>query len=125
MNVGDGIVLTDVQRVELLKVFGAFVPAVTRVDVFGSRALGTFRAGSDVDIVVDGAVDAVLLDRIAGALADSFLSIFADVTSYAVLADDAFGRAVRRDARALFHADDLAAAPPFVPVDGATGWYRA
>lgn len=124
MSGGDGIDLTDAQRAELLKVCGAFAPRVTRVDVFGSRATGSARAGSDVDLVLMGDVDAASLGRIARALDDSYLSIFADVTAYAMLGDDGFGRAVRRSARVLFDADDLVAAPPFVPVDGLARWYH-
>jgi len=119
------ILLTPAQRDELLKVFGAFVPAVTRVDVFGSRASGSARPGSDVDLVVDGAVDDAVVARIARALDDSYLSIFADVTSYAALSDDSFGRAVRQSARPLFDAEDLRAAPRFNPVDGRSDWYHA
>jgi predicted nucleotidyltransferase len=124
MNPPD-ILLTTRQRDELLKVFGMFVPAVTRVDIFGSRATGRARPGSDVDLVVDGDIDPATLARMARALDDSYLSIFADVTSYGALGGGAFAEAVRRSARPLFDAGMLASAPPFVPAEGLASWYHA
>ena len=118
------ILLTAMQRRRLLEVFGAFAPPVERVDVYGSRARGTARAGSDVDLIVAGSLDQAIVSRIASALNDSYLSIFADVTAYALLQDDGFAATVRREALPLFDASDLAAAPPFSPVDGLREWYR-
>ncbi len=118
------ILLTDIQRRRLLEVLGCFAPPVERVDVFGSRARGTARTGSDIDLVVAGPVGADTVRRISSALADSYLSIFADVTAYALLQDDAFAAEVRRSAVPLFDAADLAAAPPFRPVAGLPEWYR-
>ncbi|MCP3735986.1 nucleotidyltransferase domain-containing protein [Sphingomonas sp. RP10(2022)] len=115
--------LTAVQRRRLLEVLGCFAPPVERVDVFGSRVRGTARPGSDVDLVVDGRIDAQTVRRIASALSDSYLGIFADVAAYSLLEDDDFAREVRRDAVPLFDAADLAAAPPFRPVDGLREWY--
>lgn len=117
------ILLTDMQRRRLLEVFGAFAPPVERVDVYGSRARGTARAGSDVDLIVAGQIDRTTIGRIASALDDSYLSILADVTAYSLLRDDGFAAAVRREAVPLFDADELAAAPPFSPVDGLREWY--
>lgn len=117
------ISLTGTQRRRLLEVFGAFAPPVERVDVYGSRARGTARAGSDVDLIVTGPLDHRMIARIASALDDSYLSIFADVTAYSLLQDDGFAAVVRREALPLFDAAELAAAPPFSPVDGLPEWY--
>lgn len=46
--------LTDRQREQLQAIFGRH-PWVTRVWVFGSRATGKFRPGSDLDLAVEGA----------------------------------------------------------------------
>lgn len=116
--------LTETQRRRLLEVLGHYAPPIERVDVFGSRARGTARPGSDVDLVVAGPVSAATVRNIASALADSYLSIFADVTAYDLLQDDSFAGEVRRYAVPLFDAADLAAAPPFRPVAGLLEWYR-
>lgn len=120
----DDIILTAKQRDDLLCVLGSFAPPVERVDVYGSRARGTAHRGSDIDLVLAGAIDARTLLSVSGALEDSYLSIFADVTAYGLLAPGTFADQVRRHARTLFTADDLAGAPPFVPVDGLPEWYR-
>ncbi len=120
----ESILLTDKQRHDLLSVFGCFAPPVTRVDVYGSRATGSARVGSDVDLVVDGPVQPDTVAWIAAALEDSYLSIAADVTAYCMLSDDLFAREVRRTAKPLFNARELANAPPFTPVDGLAEWYR-
>ncbi|WP_445193573.1 nucleotidyltransferase family protein [Sphingomonas sp. Tas61C01] len=115
--------LTDTQRRRLLEVLGCFAPPIERVDVFGSRVRGTARAGSDVDLIVAGPVSYETVARLSSALADSYLSIFADVTAYALLQDDDFAREVRRYAIPLFDAAELAAAPPFRPLAGLREWY--
>lgn len=120
----DGITLTAKQRHDLLSVFGRFAPPVTAVDVFGSRARGDASTGSDVDLIVHGDVNLKTVLRIGSALDDSYLSIAADVTAYAMLKDDAFAREVRRAAKPLFSTMDLASAPAFRPVDGLLEWYR-
>lgn len=62
--------------------------------------------------------------RVAQALEDSYLSIYADVNAYSLLRQGAFADAVARTAKTLFTADELAAAPPFQPVDGLREWYQ-
>ena len=120
----DGIVLTDKQRRDLLTVLGCFAPPITGVDVYGSRARGNARPGSDVDLIVHGDVNLETVLRIASALEDSYLSIGADVTAYALLKPGLFADQVSRHAKPLFSAVDLAAAPIFWPVEGLQQWYR-
>lgn len=99
--------LTTQQRSVLLAVFAEFTPPVERVDVYGSRATGTARAGSDVDLIVAGQIDWSLCSRIRGAIDESYLSIFADVTAYELLVPGGFRDEVIRTAKTLFAADDL------------------
>lgn len=120
----DDVLLSVKQRDDLLKVLGCFAPAVEWVDVYGSRARGDARPGSDVDLVLGGALNLGTVLRVASALEDSYLSIAADVTAYALLKPGRFAEQVRRDARRLFSAAELAAAPPFWPVEGLREWYR-
>lgn len=120
----DAIILTEKQREDLLKAIGCFAPVVERVDVYGSRARGDAYAGSDVDLMLAGELDHDTVRRVAGALEDSYLSIHADVNAYSLLKQGAFADAVARTAKTLFTAAELAAAPPFQPVDGLLEWYR-
>ena len=102
--------LTPTQRSVLLATIGAFADVVERVDFYGSRARGTHRPGSDIDLVLVGSLDRRSVARIADAIEDSRLSIFADVTAYALLADDRYGAEILRTARPLFTREELIAA---------------
>lgn len=99
--------LTEQQRRVLADVLGRFAPPVQRVDVHGSRANGTARPGSDVDLVLAGPLDASALSRASAALAESYLSIGADLSAYALLADGPFRDRVLATAVPLFDAAAL------------------
>lgn len=117
------VVLTGPQREELLKVAGFFTPPITRVDVYGSRARGDALPGSDIDLVLAGDLDVATVSCVRRALADSLLSIFADVTAYSLLKPGAFADEIARDAVTLFDARELVSAPPFRPMSGLIEWY--
>lgn len=54
-----------------LKDIAAFLaryPEIEAVKIFGSRATGHYRNGSDIDIALCGPIDDILLSRIAGGL---------------------------------------------------------
>lgn len=65
-------------------VFEGF-PGVEEVQLYGSRAMGRYHAGSDVDLALLGEVNAVMLNRISEQLDDLLLpytfdlSIFEDI----------------------------------------------
>jgi predicted nucleotidyltransferase len=57
-------------------------PSIARVCVFGSRAKGTFRSESDVDLAIFGDVDGVLASLVAGELDELPLPYRFDVHAY-------------------------------------------
>ncbi len=58
-------------------------PEIERVGIFGSRALGTYKKASDIDIVLYGKlVDRHMANKVASALEDSILPYFVDVVAY-------------------------------------------
>jgi len=76
--------------VDLAEVQCALLPLRSRfrdVKVFGSRATGRARRGSDLDLVVYGA-DRRTLRLIAEALEESFLPMTADVLAYEAITSD-------------------------------------
>ena len=79
--------LTAGQRAALCDALVPFATAIERVDVYGSRARGDHRPGSDVDLVLIGPIDQATPLRIAAAIEASDLSIHADV----MRADDLSG----------------------------------
>lgn len=104
------IVLTDQQRGVLRKTLADFVPPIERVDAYGSRANGTARPGSDIDLVLAGPIDWAKLSRIRGAIEESYLSIFADVAAYDLMEEGGFRDQVLKTARPLFDRAELLAA---------------
>lgn len=69
---------------QLKNVFGHY-PEVEKVKIFGSRAIGNFRANSDIDLVLWGQIDEALLAKIAQALDDLPLPYLFDVKCYSDL----------------------------------------
>ena len=98
--------LTEVQREVLRSVLRRYADRVDRVGVYGSRARGTARRGSDIDIVLHGSVDADTVARIRADLEDSNLSIFADVTALDSVTHPGLLAEIEQFARPLFdHAE--------------------
>lgn len=67
--------------------------AISQVILFGSRAKGTFKATSDIDIALRGEIDIKLIARIKAEYEDSSLPFFVDIINYAK-ADEALRREI-------------------------------
>ena len=118
--------LTEQQYQALRRSLAPFARLLERVDVYGSRARGTHRPGSDIDLIVLGPVQLEDLLRIAVALDESDLSISADVTRYSEQLSPAFTAEVARDARPLFtQAELFAAQAEPVPARSYRDWWDA
>lgn len=80
------------------------------MDLYGSRARGTHRLGSDVDLLLVGALDADALTAIEAALEASDLILHVDVTASRAIATERFADEVARDRMCLFTRNELLAA---------------
>ncbi len=67
-------------------------PEVTRVRLFGSRAMGTNRPNSDIDIALWGRIDVSLLGQIKLELDELPLPYTFDVVVYSQIKHDALKR---------------------------------
>ena len=99
--------LTPKQHHILLDVLSRFADKIDRVDVYGSRARGDHRPGSDIDLILAGDLSLEDVLRISVALDESYLSIYADVARYGDNRNETFAGEVARDARTLFTAQTL------------------
>ena len=99
--------LTAPQLEALRAVFAPLADRFDAIAVYGSRATGCARPGSDVDLVVFGGRGERLIGELTGLLEDSDLSIFADVSSYEAITSEALRADIDRDAVVLFRAVDL------------------
>lgn len=108
----------SVRDVDILRqVFAPFAARIDRVCLFGSRATGTARENSDIDLVVYGALDEADLDRIWTMLDESSLPLRADVVGYDNIAHQPLREHIDRAAALLFSADDLRSAAIASPAE--------
>lgn len=78
-----GLSSTDIQKI--LKVFESF-PQIESALLYGSRAMGTYRDGSDIDLTLKGdPLDLKVLNRVSNALDDLLLPYQFDLSVYASL----------------------------------------
>lgn len=101
--------VTKAQRRALLAVFRPFAAQIDKVEIVGSRARGTHRPGSDIDLLIHGDVDAATLARLSTDLDESDLSISADLHLAGAPEDEALRPFFAADARPLFDGGDLRA----------------
>ncbi len=101
--------LSDASLALLAQTIAQFGEGVTRVDIFGSRATGAYRANSDIDLALHGDVTDATVDRLRTMYLESSLPLSVDVTSYE-RAYPPLRRHIDAVARSLFSAEDLKAA---------------
>jgi predicted nucleotidyltransferase len=77
-------------------------PEVLRVEIFGSRALGSFEDQSDVDLAVWGDLDPRLLARIMQELDELPLPYLFDVKAYDVIGHEPLKRHIDEFGKTLY-----------------------
>ncbi len=90
--------LTAAQHAQIAGVLGEY-PGITAVRVFGSRAKGTHRATSDLDLALSGTLDWRDVARIAGEFDDLDLPFRVDVLQYEALTHEALRAHIDRVGR--------------------------
>lgn len=101
----------SIRDVDILRrVFAPFAARIDRVCLFGSRATGTARENSDIDLVVYGALDEADIDRIWTMLDESSLPMRADVIGYGTISYQPLRDHIDKAAALLFSADDFRSA---------------
>lgn len=74
--------LTPRQRDLVQAVLAPFAARIDRVDVFGSRAMGTARPNSDINLAIRGQLSEAEVDRLWTLFDDSYLAVGVDVLAY-------------------------------------------
>jgi predicted nucleotidyltransferase len=70
------------KTINVLKQFFSEIPEVEEVKIYGSRAKGNYRKGSDIDFALFGNIDFRLLSKISGELDELTTPYKYDVTDY-------------------------------------------
>lgn len=94
--------LTTAQRAALLDALAPFADHIVRVDIFGSRARGSHRPGSDIDLVIVDVGDDDAYARMLAALEESQVSVPIDVVRWRDVSSGPIGESIARDAVPVF-----------------------
>lgn len=70
------------KTIETLKKYFAEIRQIKMVKIYGSRAMGTFRNGSDIDFAIFGDVDKNLIKQIAYEIDELETPYMFDITDY-------------------------------------------
>jgi predicted nucleotidyltransferase len=70
------------EDVDLIRRFFLNFPQITTVKVYGSRAMGNYRPGSDIDLAIFGDVDWNLVGHIRAEIDELPLPYKFDITDY-------------------------------------------
>lgn len=92
------------RSMEIIRGIYSKFPQIEEVVVYGSRAMGNFREGSDIDMAIvagGGFTHGDLLDVI-GLFDDSFLPYLVDVSIFSELRNEALVDHIRRRGRVIY-----------------------
>ena len=80
-------------------------PEVKRVRIFGSRAMGTHRPGSDIDLALEGEFTQAQLGRIAAELDELPLPYIFDLLSWAKIDHEPLRQHIAQWGQTIYEAD--------------------
>lgn len=73
------------QQLQLMKdILAPYANTIQRVELFGSRAAGTYRDNSDIDLVLHGPVNEDTVNRLWTIFSESALPFKVDVKAYSL-----------------------------------------
>jgi|APTNR8051073442_1049403.scaffolds.fasta_scaffold18129_3 predicted nucleotidyltransferase len=78
----EGHGLSETNLATIRGIFAPFADKIAQVGIFGSRATGTYRNNSDIDLVVYGKITQTDIDRIWTLFDTSNLPIKVDIIAY-------------------------------------------
>lgn len=97
--------LTTKDQQEILAVFKKF-PEIDSVFLFGSRALGNHKSGSDVDLALVGQIDFNTVARVKALLEEhSSMPYFFDIIHYNTIENLAFKRHIDEKGVVVYRRD--------------------
>lgn len=95
--------LSDINGKRIIGVLSRF-PEVREAVLFGSRAKGNYRPGSDIDIAVKGAVSKNVLSALLVAFEETVLPYFVDIVVYDHIKNQALREHVDRVGISIYSA---------------------
>jgi len=99
--------LTPAQLSRLKEILAPFAEHLNRVVLFGSRASGTYRPSSDIDLALYGPIEEKEVDRLHTLFMESSLPVRVDIMSYQAIQSGAVKQHVDQAGVTLFEKEDL------------------
>lgn len=99
--------LTSQQLKIICSILIPYADKIEQVGLFGSRATGNFRNNSDIDIVLYGDVDEVIIHRLYTLFMESSLAIKVDINAYNLVAYPPLKEHIDNNVKTLFTKQDL------------------
>lgn len=94
--------LKNQERQAICQVLSRF-PAIDTATLYGSRALGRYRAGSDIDLTLLGSIDLPTLNQIEIALDDLLLPYEIDLSVFEQIDNPALREHIERAGKTFYH----------------------
>lgn len=76
------------KTIELLKAFFLKIPEIEMVKIYGSRAMGNYRKGSDIDFALYGNIDKNLVSKISFEIDELNTPYMFDITNYTTIQNE-------------------------------------
>lgn len=96
------------EQLELIReILAPYAAVISRVDLFGSRAQGTYRPYSDVDLVLRGNLDQQTVDRLWTLFSESALPFKVDILAYNLIHYPPLQAHIDQVSRTLLTHEDL------------------
>ena len=99
--------LSGPQIRQIKDIISQCAPDAERVALFGSRADGTYKNHSDIDLVIYGDMDEAVIRRLFTLFLESSLPYKVDVTVYQLVSYPPLKRHIDECSRTLFTEDEL------------------
>lgn len=93
----------DTKYMEMIRSIFSRYPEVEKVILFGSRAKGNYKRGSDIDMAVTGeGVAKNTFSSLQGEFEDSLLPFFVDIISYSGIANSELKEQIDRVGKVIY-----------------------
>jgi predicted nucleotidyltransferase len=99
--------LTPAQLDRIKEILAPFAERLDRAVLFGSRATGTHRPSSDIDLALYGPVEEKDVDRLHTLFIESDLPVRVDVVKYQTINSVALKQQIEQTGVALFEKEEL------------------
>lgn len=74
--------------IDIIKNYFKSIPEIEKVKIYGSRALGTYRKGSDIDLALFGNINSNLVTKISYEIDELPTPYMFDITDYSTIGNE-------------------------------------